>query len=329
MHALLVFLLLAASAASALNPIAQYFESIRADTVWPVVGTSAADMSSTFGPRVRASCGCYDFHRGIDIHANIGDDIIAPYDAQFYDVQTYNDGGLTVRLRHVLSPAISHNGKTIRYYYTYYMHMDSVDPALAALSKYAAVPKGTKLGEVGISGSALAPHLHWEIRMGSICSLEYQLSNPGSSCSTCSGCGFDPHYHPLLMFPPDASNLMSLTLITTPTNAVDGLARVETPHNQTLLNRVVFTITRKGKLIKSHTLDLNERTGFDASTTATLDTPDTTKPYFQPVSFGYSSGDYATEIVLPASYVAGCTAASYKRRLVVTDIWERSQIVTW
>jgi murein DD-endopeptidase MepM/ murein hydrolase activator NlpD len=55
---------------------------------------------------------------------------------------------------------------------------------------------------MGQTGDTVFTHLHFEIRVGSRCSFQYQLANPTSSCAV----GYEPHVHPFAILPtlPDA-----------------------------------------------------------------------------------------------------------------------------
>ena len=44
-------------------------------------------------------------------------------DGIFYGVREYSDGGLTVRIRHKFPKPFKINGKRIKYFYSFYMHM--------------------------------------------------------------------------------------------------------------------------------------------------------------------------------------------------------------
>lgn len=68
---------------------------------WPTPNSNVANISSTFRPRKKVSCdGCYDFHRGVDIHGEIGDDVVAIYDGHVEKKTAYADGGLTLVIEH-------------------------------------------------------------------------------------------------------------------------------------------------------------------------------------------------------------------------------------
>ncbi|MGH9385183.1 MAG: M23 family metallopeptidase [Vicinamibacterales bacterium] len=305
------------------------FTSIRTQTAWPVVVASLDNITSTFGPRIRISTMAYDWHRGIDIDAPLGAPVVAAADGTLYNVTTYADGGLTVVLRHAFASPVVYKGKTLTYYYTFHMHLSGVAQKLLdadAAGQKPAVAKGEAIGSVGHSGSAVDDHLHFEVRVGTSCSLEYQLANPASSCA---GWGFDPHMHPLWMFPPLALD-QKLTITRQPTSNADGWARYESNDDNPMLNRVELKIVEKKskKVVASHVLDFNERLGFDATSTAALDTPNQSKPYMSPILFGNATR-YTTDIVMPALFVGRYYGSRYQSTLTATDIWNRAVSAVW
>jgi murein DD-endopeptidase MepM/ murein hydrolase activator NlpD len=127
-----------------------------------LVGTAGADLKNTgsgefgrplssmniisgFGPRGGA------FHDGIDIGAGYGTSIYASQSG--YVLQAGESGygwGIIVKVRH-------RNGMT-----TIYAHCRSVDVRAGQ-----SVKRGQKIAEVGSSGNASSPHLHFEIWRGS------------------------------------------------------------------------------------------------------------------------------------------------------------------
>lgn len=309
------------------------FESLRATAIWPVVGTTLDDVESTFGPRIRMPENEYDWHRGIDIDAAEGTPVVASVAGTLFDVRTFTDGGLTVILRHEFPVPVSYAGKTLTSYYTYSMHLADVDPALQAAAdadETPAVAAGSVLGHVGHSGGADSDHLHWELRIGSPYSLEFQLANPESQYGA-NLFGFDPHVHPLWLAEPTGINTLAATLVTMPTNLVDGQVHITTDDEQPLFNRVQITIEDLGTNmpVASHTLDLNERLGFDASTNPLLDTIDPTKPYFAPILFGTSATNWATDLIVPKTWVGSNFGDGFRTTVTVTDIWGRSQSIDW
>jgi len=308
------------------------FAAIRSGALWPVEGGTRDAITSTFGPRIKASSDAYDWHRGLDLHLAVGTPIVAPVDGTLFAVRTYTDGGLTVVLRHRFPSPVSFGGRLVDDYFTYYMHLDSVAADLVAADaagETPSVPRGRRIGTGGESGSTVSPHLHWELRVGTPYSLEWQLANPGSRWGS-AAFGFDPHVHPMLLAVPAAKHLMTLRVMTKPTTSVDGLLRLTTDDDQPLADRFVVRITRRSDnaVVAAHTLDLDERTGFDARSTAALDTPDRTAPWLSPVPFG-SAAPYIQQLVLPSSWIGARSGSAYRTTVTVTDIWGRSVSASW
>ncbi|MFM2096333.1 MAG: hypothetical protein RIS70_3457 [Planctomycetota bacterium] len=213
------------------------------------------------------------------------------------------------------------------------MHLSSVDPSLQAAAtagQTPAVAQGYQVGQVGHSGTALGDHLHWEIRVGTPYSLEWQLQNPTSQYGA-NNFGFDPHVNPMLLTVPTSTNTLAATVTTKPTSKIDGRVLITTDDEQTLFNRVQVTIVNKStKLtVANHTLDLNERLGFNATTNALLDTPDKTKPYIAPISFGTSATVWSTDLVIPKSWVGSSFGTKFLTTVTLTDIWGRTYTSSW
>lgn len=306
------------------------FNAIKSQTLFPVSGHSFEHLESTFGPRVRVSTGGYDFHAGIDIDAPLNTPVLALYNAELWDVVTFANGGLTVVLRHSFPNPVDYNGKSLQYFYTFHMHLNSVTASLqsaASQGLHPAVSKGMEIGKVGHTGNATGDHLHFELRVGSWCSLEFQLGSPSSSCS---GFNFDPAMHSLFLFPPQTEN-PRLTLVTRASSNTDGKINYSSSPNAPILNRIVFKITDKasGTIVKTHTLDYNQRIGYDASTSVKLDTVDKTKPYISPVTFGVSKDPYETNIVIPSSFVGNFSGTAYNTTLTISNIWESPTTISW
>lgn len=320
-------------AAAATVSLATEFQSLRSTAIWPVSGTTFNEIESTFGPRIKVSTSGYDWHRGIDIDALEGTPVLAPVAGNLFDIKTYTDGGLTVILKHTFPDPVLFQGKTLTSYYTFYMHLSSVDATLQAAANAGqtpAVPQGFQVGTVGHSGTAVGDHLHWEIRVGTPYSLEWQLANPTSQYGA-NNFGFDPHVHPMLLTVPTATNTLAASLTTKPTSSIDGRVRITTDDEQPLFNRVQVKIVNKSTnlTVANHVLDLNERIGFDATTNTRLDTPDKTKPYFAPISFGTSSATWSTDLVIPKSWVGKNTGSKFLTTVTLTDIWGRTKSVSW
>lgn len=88
-------------------------------------------------------------HQGIDFAAQTGDAILAPAGGQIVlaEPDMYFEGGLVV---------IDHGHGVMGVF----MHMSQIDVSAGEL-----VAPGQKIGEVGASGRATGPHLHWGLRV--------------------------------------------------------------------------------------------------------------------------------------------------------------------
>ena len=323
--------ILGAPAASAANDLPTVFALLRSSAVWPVQGGHLDAITSTFGPRIKVSSGSYDWHRGIDMDAAEGTLVRAALPGTLFGVRNYADGGLTVILRHQFPYAVDFQGRSMQYFYTFSMHLSTIEPALLAAAEanlQPAVAAGATIGTVGHSGSAVDDHLHFEVRVGSPYSLEWQLANPSSAYGA-NNFGFDPHVHPMFLVPPASSHGMALTLSQIPSARRDGKVRFSADDDRPLLDRITVTIVRKsdGRTMNSHVLDLDERLGFDATSTVALDTPIVTKPYFSPIRFGTAS-PYVTDLVIPMKWVGTSSGAKFRTTVVATDIWGNSTTVT-
>ena len=107
--------------------------------IWPVKG----HVTSGFGPRDG------EFHKGIDICAPTGTNIFAAMDGKVLS-SGWNDGGYgnLIIIQH------SNGIKTV------YGHCSKL-----SVSAGQNVSLGQKIGEVGMTGDATAPHCHFEIRI--------------------------------------------------------------------------------------------------------------------------------------------------------------------
>lgn len=114
------------------------------DTVTPVMGV----ISSGFGYRSHPVDGEYKFHYGVDIAADIGTPIEAFADGKVDYVGKSEIYGNYLQLRHA-------DGVT-----TFYAHCKKL-----CIKDGQTVKKGDKIAEVGDTGNATGPHLHFEIRL--------------------------------------------------------------------------------------------------------------------------------------------------------------------
>jgi len=120
-------------------------------SIWPLTGW----ISSGFGSRRDPFTGGTDFHPGLDISGNTGQEIQAPADGMVIDAAYSGNYGNLVTLDHGF-------GITTRY---------------AHLSRFAISPgqqvhRGQVIGYVGTTGRSTSSHLHYEVLVNG------QLTNP-------------------------------------------------------------------------------------------------------------------------------------------------------
>ena len=325
--------------------IVDYFASINTNTIFPVDTLDYDAIESAFGPRIQSSTDIYDFHRGIDIDANgtnAGDlSVVAPIAGVFYDYRTSASGGNIIIMEHNFPAPINYAGKSLSKFYTWYLHLydDGIadngigtNDLLSGYTKGDVIPQGTVIGYMGdtgapAAGGSYAVHLHWELRVGSTSSLEFQLDNIGSTTQW----GFDPHMNPMLLLEPheyeglgEDSYRQTLALEAGGSLGNDITVSYQIDNDEMpLLNRIEVSIVEKGteNIATSHTLDYNQRTGFDATSTASLDTQDTNVPYIDPQSYGDTAIAFATYIQIPASWTQPYDNETYETIVKVTDLW--------
>ena len=310
-----LFLLMAPSLKAQDNNLRPQFRIIRQNTVWPVKGSSNADIVSAFGPRSMTANNTYDWHRGLDVAGDLNAKVKAVDNGELFYQTTWEGAGNTVILRHTFNSPTFFQGKELTYWYSVYMHLNSFKYADADLGK--TINAGQVIGFVGQTGNATSPHLHLEVRVGTWYELEVQLAYPDSQYS---GFGFDPAVNPMILFAPQAKNI-SLTLAQAPTRKRDGKINAVFSAGQPIFNKVKLIIKDKATNTKvlEHILNYNTRVGFDAATNEALDTPDITKPYIYPDSI------YPTNIIIPKKYLKDYLGENYTRTLYVYDIWGRKQ----
>ncbi|MEO8026409.1 MAG: M23 family metallopeptidase [Bryobacteraceae bacterium] len=116
-------------------------------TLWPVNGR----LLSNFGERTDPFSGDGAFHTGVDISALMGTSVKAAADGVVYFAEYSGRYGKLIEVDHG-------NGVRTRY---------------AHLSQISVVPgqevrKGDIIGKSGATGRVTSPHLHFEVRLGSI-----------------------------------------------------------------------------------------------------------------------------------------------------------------
>ncbi|MFN3599222.1 MAG: M23 family metallopeptidase [Aquificaceae bacterium] len=114
-------------------------ETVKPD-IWPVVGVITSDYGWRFMGRRR------EFHTGIDISAPYGTPVVASAEGRVIYVGWIRSYGKTVILYHGYGFA------------TLYSHLSDIK-----VSYSDRVVKGQIIGDVGTTGRAFGPHLHYEV----------------------------------------------------------------------------------------------------------------------------------------------------------------------
>jgi len=151
-------------------------------------------ISSTFGPRWKTSADRTDFHPGIDYFDVEGTPLTAIGDGVVEAVHpegsaSFPNGGNVLVVRHALPAATTFHGQNVDRFYAVYLHL-----AAFAVVDGENVTRGQVVGAMGRTGDTDFVHLHFETRVQTLCSMQYQTANPMASCAI----GFDPHVHPFL-----------------------------------------------------------------------------------------------------------------------------------
>lgn len=113
-------------------------------SMWPVMG----HLSGTFGERLDPFSGEGAFHAGVDISASFGDSVRSTANGMVIVAETRAGYGKLVVVDHGF-------GLT-----TWYGHLSATRTHVGAR-----VNRGEAIGEVGISGRATGPHVHYEVRI--------------------------------------------------------------------------------------------------------------------------------------------------------------------
>lgn len=112
--------------------------------MWPTRG----QISSTYGPRRHPVSGVYDMHEAVDIAAAYGQAIKAPADGTVIFAGYKYGYGYTVILSHKFG------------FGTLYAHCSRLQVSIGQ-----EVKRGDTIANVGQSGTATGPHLHYEVRL--------------------------------------------------------------------------------------------------------------------------------------------------------------------
>lgn len=213
------------------------------------------DISSTFGPRWKISESRYDFHRGIDYFGNTGDAILSIGNGTVTGIfpvgsVQFPDGGNTLIITYTLAGPFLWQGTTVDSIHAVYLHLDQF---LVSIGD--GVTTGQQVATMGNTGLTTFVHLHFEIRLQTTCSLEYQIANPMASCAQY---GFDPHVHPFAFV--GGQNTDTFTI--DEQAGTPFVVSYETDRSDLDLGEIRTNLG---------TINFNLRTGIDATSTAALD----------------------------------------------------------
>lgn len=113
-------------------------------SLWPAAGW----LTSAMGARRDPFTGGADFHPGLDISADRGSPVYATADGTVVHASAFSDYGNLIRIDHGF-------GLESRY-----GHLSKFDVGVGSKVK-----RGDLIGQVGATGRATAPHLHYEVRV--------------------------------------------------------------------------------------------------------------------------------------------------------------------
>ena len=120
-----------------------------ADIIWPVPGRPR--ISSYFGPRKAPTAGASTYHRGIDIDANTGDEIIAALAGTVTIASYSSSGGRYIQID---------QGNGVK---TRYLHCSKL-----LVSVGQEVKQGEVIALVGSTGISTGPHLHFSLSIDGV-----------------------------------------------------------------------------------------------------------------------------------------------------------------
>lgn len=267
---------------------------------FPVEQSSLSFLASTFGPRLKSSDGNrYDFHRGLDIVGDRGASVLAIADGEI--IRVYDEGseaypnlGRVVIVEHSDVTDFVFQGTTVSKYYSLYGHLDGfseVSQRVLDENLPQPVAAGDLLGEMGDSGTTDLVHLHFEIRLQTTCSLEYQLANSSLDCATV---GFDPHINPVDLF---LESLASDDVYGLEITQDSGVLHIEATAARPYFNLdgvtiEVYTNSNSDSTLFEQRYSFNTREGFDATSTETLDQAEIPPLTVLPQSLGVDDNQY-------------------------------------
>ncbi|MBQ9451605.1 MAG: M23 family metallopeptidase [Bacteroidales bacterium] len=119
--------------------------------ILPVGNITYPQIGASVGRKINPFYKAYIFHEGQDLIVARGTEVVATADGTVVSASSSRTTGNTVRIQHAGG------------YETVYAHLESM-----SVHAGQRVRTGQKIGTVGMSGQAFAPHLHYEVRKDGI-----------------------------------------------------------------------------------------------------------------------------------------------------------------
>jgi len=227
---------------------------------WPVEFSAPwTKINSTFGPRLHAADNyAYEFHKGLDIVGTTSDQVVAAAAGEVFSFyhegeadSPYPTSGNVVVLKHTVSTPFQFHHQLLSTYYTVHLHLSSINPDLVVGQS---IQAGDPLGYIGQSGITEFTHLHFEVRLGSPCSL----------AASCNHVGFDPQVNPLRYLAYPQTNQVT---ISRHSNQDQLRVNVQTNQAEPDLNRIIVTtFDSNQQRLKRRVVDFSKRTHTDQTT---------------------------------------------------------------
>jgi len=272
------------------HPGIQYFDYLGTQASATGPGTHAsgyplswANFAWTLGPVWKSGGNRHDFHPGIDYFDDLGTPVLAigpgTVDAAYpVGSSTFPAGGNVVVVKHTLSAPRMFHGQLVDRIYAVYLHLDSF-----SVVEGDTVTAGQQIGAMGMTGDTEFVHLHFEIRVQTVCSLPYQIAHPDSTCAL----GFDPHVHPFLFV--GGANDDQLTVTKLPTTSGTKV-RIRATRGDLDLD-----------VIQSDqgTIGFIERRGIDATSLDTLDNFEYGFLTLEPQPFSSTDSEIVYDLTFP------------------------------
>ena len=269
---------------------------------WP--NGNISDVDSPFSHRIMSD-GNFDFHRGIDIVGDEGDNIYAVANGvvNWYKNESDTSDSRIVSIKHTMDTPMYFHGQVIEHYFSMYFHVNEM-----YVSTNQSVSKGDFIAKVGTTGSNYYPHNHFEIRVGTSYSQSYMTDSTKYSVSPngndnkrnefftdkhSSTDPIDSRVNPLLFLNNDANDNLSLNYTITEVSSAFHIT-IESDYLEDHFNKITLGYT--GQTLQ--TLDFNTRSGLPYVSgdygDGRYDTPSIDDVTIDPIQFKYRTLETST-----------------------------------